>query len=422
MSMKTLRLGAAVTTLLFFSGHAGAQETLRVLLEGHSTSDSIKALLPEFEKQTGIKVQAEIVPYSDLTSKALLAFSSKSGRYDVVMDDWVHAVGYASAGYILPLDKWMSGDTAFYDANDFVKGYADTLRYQNHFYGLPVYGESTFLMYRKDLFNQYGIPVPKTFDDLAAAAKTIKEKSGGKIAGITLRGAQGIQNTFAWAAFLWGYGGQWIDGRKSAIASPQAIEATKAYVSLLKNYGPIGAANFGWQENRLVFQQGKAAMTIDSTVNGGFNEDPKESSVVGKVGYAPVPAQPGNHPGNSGALQVHGLYLASASKHQDAAWKFISWATDKETQMKSVELNPNAGVSSLSAINSAAFAKRYGAFKDGMLAALKNGNANYLPAVPQSTQIINNTGIALSQALAGTQSVESALQQANSNNDKALSR
>ncbi len=90
--------------------------------------------------------------------------------------------------------------------------------------------------------------------------------------------------------------------------------------------------------------------------------------------------------------------------------------------MKSVELNPNAGVSSLSAINSAAFAKRYGAFKDGMLAALKNGNANYLPAVPQSTQIINNTGIALSQALAGTQSVESALQQANGNNDKALSR
>lgn len=202
MHNKTLRLGAAISALLFVAGGASAQETIRVLLEGHSTSDSIKALLPEFEKQTGIKVQAEIVPYSDLTSKALLAFSSKSGRYDVVMDDWVHAVGYASAGYIVPLDKWMGGDTAFYDAGDFVKSYSDTLRYQDHYYGLPVYGESTFLMYRKDLFSQYGIAVPKTFDDLAAAAKTIKEKSGGKIAGITLRGAQGIQNTFAWAAFL----------------------------------------------------------------------------------------------------------------------------------------------------------------------------------------------------------------------------
>ena len=90
--------------------------------------------------------------------------------------------------------------------------------------------------------------------------------------------------------------------------------------------------------------------------------------------------------------------------------------------MKSVELNPNAGVSSLSAINSDAFAQRYGAFKDGMLAALKNGNAKYLPTVPQATQIINITGIALSEALAGTQSVESALKAANTRNNKALSR
>ncbi|WP_034943145.1 ABC transporter substrate-binding protein [Erwinia oleae] len=421
MNMKTIRIAAALGALLL-TGPATAQETLRVLLEGHSTSDSLKALLPEFEKQTGIHVQAEIVPYSDLTSKALLAFSSRSGRYDVVMDDWVHAVGYASAGYITPVDKWMKADTALFDAGDFVKSYADTLRYKEHYYGLPVYGESTFLMYRKDLFQQYGIAVPKTFDELAAAAKTIKEKSGGNVAGITLRGAQGIQNTFAWAAFLWGYGGQWIKDGKSAVASPQATEATNAFVNILKNYGPIGAANFGWQENRLVFQQGKAAMTIDSTVNGGFNEDPKESSVVGKVGYAPVPAQPGNHAGNSGALQVHGLYIASASKHQDAAWKFVSWATSQQTQMKSVELNPNAGVSSLGAINSEAFTQRYGAFKDGMLDALKNGNAAYLPTVPQATQIINNTGIALSQALAGTKSIESALQEANSRNDKALSR
>lgn len=422
MSIKKIAIAGMISTLLL-AGNASAQETIRVLLEGHSTSDSIKALLPEFEKETGIKVQAEIVPYSDLTSKALLAFSSHSGRYDVVMDDWVHAVGYASAGYIVPVDKWMKSDSAFYDGGDFVPSYAGTLRYNEGYYGLPVYGESTFLMYRKDLFAQYGIAVPKTFDELTAAAKTIKEKTNGQVAGITLRGAQGIQNTFAWAAFLWGYGGQWIDSSgKSAISSPQAIEATKAFVNVLKNYGPIGAANFGWQENRLVFQQGKAAMTIDSTVNGGFNEDPKQSSVVGKVGYAPVPAQPGDRPGNSGALQVHGLYISSDSKNQDAAWKFISWATNKQTQVKSVALNPNAGVSSLSAINSDAFTQRYGAFKDGMLAALKNGNAKYLPTVPQSTQIINITGIALSEALAGTRSVESALKAANTRNDKALSR
>lgn len=236
MSIKKIGIAGIIGTLLM-AGNASAQETLRVLLEGHSTSDSIKALLPEFEKQTGIKVQAEIVPYSDLTSKALLAFSSHSGRYDVVMDDWVHAVGYASAGYITPVDQWMESDTAFYDGADFVKSYADTLRYKDGYYGLPVYGESTFLMYRKDLFEQYGIAVPKTFDELTAAAKPSKRRP--KVRWRVLRSVElRDQNTFAWASFLWGYGGQWIDDNgKSAITSPQAVEATKSFVNILKTTG-----------------------------------------------------------------------------------------------------------------------------------------------------------------------------------------
>ncbi|MBZ5762375.1 sugar ABC transporter substrate-binding protein [Rhizobium sp. VS19-DR104.2] len=400
-----------------------AGTTLAVLMEGHPTTDGIQALLPEFTKETGIEVNLEIIPESDITAKELLEFSSASGRYDVVQNNIIFIPGFVKAGFIDPLDDLAKKFPKDYDKTDFVPGYLNTNVVDGKLYGLPVYGESTFLMYRKDLFDQYGITPPKTFDDVAAAAKTIKEKSDGKTVGITMRGAQGIQNVYVWAGWLWGYGGEFIskDG-KSALGSDEAAKSLDAFANLLRSYGPVGVANFGWEENHTLFQQGKAGMTMDATVNGAFNEDPSVSSVVGKVGYVPVPAQSDKLKGGSSSLAVHSLYVTSASKQKEAAWLFSSWATAKEQQLKSFGIAPNSGVTSQGAMNSEEFNKRYGAFKEAMLASIAKGNPQYLPTVQAANEIINNAGIAVSKVLAGTASAKDALAEANAANDEALAR
>ena len=407
-------------TATFAQDQPYAGQTITVLLEGHPASDAIQRMIPQFTEATGIKVNAEIVPYNDLTSKALLEFSTQSGRYDIVMDDWVHGVGYASAGYITPTKELAESLPTYYDAADFVPKYLSTLSYEDQLYGVPVYGESTFLMYRKDLFDKLGIKVPTTFEELEAAAKTVYESTGGDVAGITLRGEQGIQNVYVWAAFLWGFGGEWLEGDASAIGSPEAAEALNVYSRILNNYGPTGVANFGWQENRLVFQQGNAAMTIDATVNGAFNENPDESSVVGKVGYAPVPMSSESPKGGSSSLAVHGFYLSKTSRNPEAAWLFMSWATNAAQQTQSLTTDPHSGVTSLAAMNSDAFIERYGAFRDAMLEAIDRGNPQYLPNIPQANEIINNTGIAISQVLTGSKDAQSALTAANDENNSAL--
>jgi multiple sugar transport system substrate-binding protein len=400
-----------------------AGTALAVLMEGHPTTDGIQALLPEFTRETGIEVNLEVVPESDITAKELLEFSSGSGRYDVVQNNIIFIPGFVKAGYIDPLDDFATKIPKDYDKTDFVPGYLDTNIIDGKLYGLPVYGESTFLMYRKDLFEQYGITPPKTFDEVVAAAKTVKEKSDGKTVGITMRGAQGIQNVYVWAGWLWGYGGEFIskDG-KSALGSDEAAKSLDAFGDVLRNYGPVGVANFGWEENHTLFQQGKAGMTMDATVNGAFNEDPSVSSVVGKVGYVPVPAQSDKLKGGSSSLAVHSLYVTSASKQKEAAWLFSAWATAKEQQIKSFGIAPNSGVTSQGAMNSDEFNKRYGAFKEAMLASIAKGNPQYLPTVQAANEIINNAGIAVSKVLAGTATAKDALAEANMANDEALAR
>jgi len=396
---------------------------LAVLMEGHPTTDGIQALLPEFTEATGIEVELEVVPESDITAKMLLEFSSASGRYDVVQNNIIYIPGFLQAGYIAPLDELASKFPTNYDKADFVPGYLNTNIVDDKLYGLPVYGESTFLMYRKDLFEEYGIAPPKSFSDVTAAAKTIKEKSNGAVAGITMRGAQGIHNVYVWAGWLWGYGGEFItkDG-KSALGSNEAVASLDAFAGTLRDYGPVGVANFGWEENRVLFQQGKAGMTMDATVNGAFNEDPSISSVVGKVGYVPVPVETDRLKGGSSSLAVHSLYISEASQNKEAAWLFASWATAKEQQIKSFAIAPNSGVTSLAALNSEEFNKRYGAFKDAMLASINAGNPQYLPTVAAANEVINNAGIAVSKVLAGTASAKDALTEANAANDAALRR
>ncbi|MGR9174339.1 ABC transporter substrate-binding protein [Rhizobium leguminosarum] len=396
---------------------------IAVLMEGHPTTDGIQKLLPEFTKETGIEVELEVIPESDITAKMLLEFSSGSGRYDVVQNNIIYIPGFVKAGYIDPLDDLAKKLPKYLDRADFVPGYLNTNIVDGKLYGLPVYGESTFLMYRKDLFEQYGLTPPKTFDQVISAAKTIKEKSDGEIAGITMRGAQGIQNVYVWAGWLWGYGGEFLtkDG-KSALGTPEAAASLDAFAKILRDYGPVGAANFGWEENHVLFQQGKAGMTMDATVNGAFNEDSAVSSVVGKVGYVPVPKQTDALKGGSSSLAVHSLYITSASTQKEAAWLFVSWATAKEQQIKSFSIAPNSGVTSEAALNSDEFNKRYGAFKEAMLASINQGNPQYLPTVTAANEIINNAGIAVSKALAGTASAKDALAEANTANDAALAR
>ncbi|MBZ9812100.1 ABC transporter substrate-binding protein [Mesorhizobium sp. CA7] len=423
-----LMLGAAAAALAL-AAPASAEDKpfngvqISVLLEGHPTTDAIQKMVPEFKDKTGIDVAIEVVPEQDITAKELLEFSSKSGRYDVVQNNIIYLPGFVKSGYIVPLDDFLAKHKENFDKTDFVPGYFNTNVLDGKVYGLPVYGESTFVMYRKDLFEQYGLAAPKSFEDIENAAKTISEKTNKQIAGITMRGQQGIQGVYVWAAYLWGFGGSFFDASgKSALATPEGIAALDAFTRVLKNYGPVGVANFGWEENRLLFQQGKAAITLDATVNGAYNEDPAVSTVVGKVGYVPVPMKSASPKGGSSSLAVHSMYVSAESKNQEAAALFAAWATAKEQQLKSMETDPNSGVTSLSALNSDSFGRRYGAFKEGMIAAINAGNPQYLPTVEKANEIINNTGIAVSKALAGTASAADALKEADDANNAALAR
>ncbi|SEE74651.1 ABC transporter substrate-binding protein [Ruania alba] len=409
-------LAASAVLLAACGGTDGSDDAphLTVLMEEISYTDNIREMLPEFEAATGITVDLETVPYADQASRILQEFAQGSDTYDVVFNDNVYGSGYFESGYVLDVTEYATGEDEFGTLDEFYDPYLAPMTTEDGaVYGVPVYGESTFLMYRTDLFAEHGIDgPPQTTAELEEAARTISEGTNGEVAGITMRGTAGIHALYPWAGLLRSFGGDFFDADgQIAVDSPEAVEATEYWANLLSEYGPAGVANFDWEQNRIAFTQGQAAMTIDATANGPYNEDAESSTVAGNVGYAPIPYAPGVEPGENtnNSLAVHSLYLNANSSNPEAAWSFMAWATSQEVQEGAVASVEAVGVTNEAVLNGDAYAERYGAFQEAVLDQLATGNLSYLPSGQSANTVIVETGQALSNALSGQQSAEEAL-------------
>lgn len=317
--------------------YAGTQ--LRVVFANHPWSDAIKAQIPEFEQKTGIKVNAENYFEDQLTQKLTVELTSGSTTIDAFMfRPLQEGKLFAKNGWLNDIGSYTQKDSAW-NIGDFNKGAIGTVTMDQKLYGVPIVTEREIMYYRKDILQQNNIPVPKTLDELVAAAKKLNDPSKG-IYGFVARGQRSPAVTQL-SSFLYSYGGDFAKDGKAAINTPEAIKAYQTYGDLLRLSGPPGTLNMAWPQAFAVFQQGKAVFLTDADSLYTNLTDPKKSTVSDKVGFAPFPAGPaGSKPYN---ITSWALGMNAKSKNQAATWEFIKWATTKEQVLKMQQAgNPGA--------------------------------------------------------------------------------
>ena len=323
-------LAAACMTL---AGCAGAGSfgssgnAVTIAMVSNSQMTDARELASKFEEANpGIKLR--FITLSENQARAKITASTSMGgkEFDVVMISNYETPQWAANGWLVNLSDY-ANKTPGYDQNDFIPSLRESLSYEGNMYSVPFYGESSFLMYRKDLFDEAGITVPKqpTWQQVAEWAQKLDSPD---MVGICLRGKPGWGEVLApLDTVINTFGGRWYDMDWNAqLTSPEVEKAVQFYVDTVKNYGEPGAATSGFGECATQFSQGRTAMWYDATSAVSVLEDPASSTVVGKVGYAmaPMVEKP-----NSGWLYTWSLGIPKSSDNKDAAWKFISWMTDQ---------------------------------------------------------------------------------------------
>jgi multiple sugar transport system substrate-binding protein len=398
-----LLLSAATAQAMDWQIHKGT--AIRAMFSKGALGGMIESFLPDFEKQTGIKVQFETFPEDQFRQKVLLELGAGTGALDVY---WTFAANeglkFWRSGWYEPMDEYLKNakltDPA-YDLADFSKKALQGNAYDGKLMGLPLHQNTSMLYYRKDVFEKHKLKVPQTLQELEETAKKLHntEEGGQKLVGTVMRG-KGAAATSQWAPYFLSLGGSWLDkAGKPAINSPEAVQAFDLYGRLLRAAGPPGAVNYHWYETVSLFSQGKAAMFTEANIRMPLLEDAAKSQVAGKVGYAMFPAGPA---GRKPTMEVGSVAVSSKSKKKEAAYLFAQWITSKEAalrlQMKGIPV-PRA-----SAWKDSRFLAEMKKHPDWIEASLKSldiADTNYNPPVVAVSEVRDAVGAAIVSAILG---------------------
>jgi polyol transport system substrate-binding protein len=332
-----MRWGLALTLLTVLglggctwagAGGGTGSGTVTVAIVANPQMRDIQELTKEFNREhPDITVRYVTLPENEARARITQDVATKAGQFDVVMIGTYEAPIWGRNGWLTELNDYAAEDTE-YDVDDLMPAVRKGLSADGELYAVPFYGESSMLMYRKDLFDEAGLTMPErpTWTEVADFARQLKTSDR---AGICLRGLPGWGEQLApLDTVINTFGGRWYDMDWNAqLTSPATAKAVDFYINLIKDAGEPGAPNAGFSECLTAYTQGQAAMWYDATVAAGSLEDPEVSNVVGKNGYAPAPVMETDW---SGWLWAWSLAIPKTAKDPDAAWEFLSWATSKE--------------------------------------------------------------------------------------------
>jgi sorbitol/mannitol transport system substrate-binding protein len=422
----TAALAAALAGCAGWGGGpgGGGADTINVLMVNNPQMIDLQRLTEaNFTKATGIRVNYTVLPENDVRDKISQEFSSQAGQYDVASLSNFEIPIYAKSKWIAPLDDYTKADTQF-DQADILPPMTQSLTADDgKLYGEPFYGESSFLMYRKDVLQQAGITMPAnpTWQQVADIAAQVDNKQPG-MRGICLRGQPGWGQIFApLTTVVNTMGGTWFDKDWTPkVDSPEFTAATKFYVDLVRAHGENGAPQAGFTECLNNMVQGNTAMWYDATSAAGSLEA-DNSPVKGKMGYAAAPVDKTK---SAGWLYAWSWSIQQASDKKDNAWKFISWASSKQYEEL---VGQQVGWSSVPAGKRASTYKNQeylgvaSAFAEPTEAAIssadpRNPGVQPRPAIgiqfvdiPEFTDLGTQVSQYVSSAIAGQMSVDDAL-------------
>ena len=320
-SLVTSLLGASALTVLALAAQAETALTIATVNNGDMIR--MQKLTDDFTKANpDIKLNWVTLEENVLRQKLTTDITTKGGQFDVLTIGTYEVPIWGKKGWLVPL-------TAIDDVEDLLPAIRSGLTVDGKLYAAPFYGESSMVMYRKDLMEKAGLKMPDapTWDFIRQAADKMTDKAT-ETYGVCLRGKAGWGENVAFiTATANSFGARWFDEKwNPQFNTPEWKKTMEFYVGLLKADGPPGASSNGFNENLALFNAGKCGMWIDATVAASFVTG-KESKVADKVGFALAPDNGLGKRGNW--LWAWSLAVPAGSAHAAEAQKFVAWATSK---------------------------------------------------------------------------------------------
>ncbi|TVR06331.1 MAG: sugar ABC transporter substrate-binding protein [Spirochaetaceae bacterium] len=330
-----------------FAGGAREQETvsINIALPNNPLSVALANLAEtEYTPPPGVDIDISVIPENDLRQRLTTEASTGGTTFHMFTFGPYEALNWARFGWLADLEPLFTNlpadRRAAYDRADLIPAMADSLKMDGNAYALPFYGESAFIMYNKDLFEQNGLTMPErpTWNELYELAQAIHDPDNG-IVGMTMRGAPGWGMSGApFVPMVNAFGGRFFDTDWNAtVDTPEQRAAWQKYRDILVNAGQDDIISYTYNEAIALMQSGRAGIYFDATSIAPPLES-AESQIAGRVGYAFPPRE--QHVSQWLWNWAFGINPNITQREKEAVFDFMLWATSKEFIARTMEIDP----------------------------------------------------------------------------------
>jgi multiple sugar transport system substrate-binding protein len=389
-------------------GGGGSNVTLTIAAVQGVEDTGLKALAPMYTDKTGVKIEIVEAPYDSLYSKLVNTFKSSDSTYDLVMmdDPWMPKFGTDdSLSDLGALGIQQDSDIAqvVWDVGTWPPPRGPVPPSEKDkkaaLLGVTIVGNVEMFMYRKDLTDP-----PASYDDVLANAKA-QNKSD--FAGYLIRGKATNPVVADFLPILWSFGGDVFDDNWNVVFdNDQSLAAVKFLVDDLKAVAEADPANTDAadRDRLMAIGQGYQSSTWPGEINTAVLGE--GSTVVGKVGFIPIPKGPSGK--GVGMMGNWMLGVPKASKNQQAAADFIKYMLQADTQKTYAE---NGGIPSrTSVLKDSSLTDKNPYFP--VLADALTAPPNWRPRTDQWNAVETIMGTHLNAALAGQETPQEVVDKA----------
>lgn len=415
MSLRNALCGATALTLLAATGAVadGHSKSLTIAIVNNGHMINMQKVAEAYTEETGVALNWVSLEEGVLREQVTSDTATGGGQYDIINIGMQEAPIWGQAGWIEPLQF-----NADYDLDDMLPAIRNGLSAEGQLYAAPFYGESSMVMYRKDLTDAAGVMIGDndSWANIQAAAAAIHDPDNG-VYGVCLRGKPGWGDNMAFiTTVVNSYGGAWFDkDYRPTINSEEWKAAINFYVDLLGTYGPPGSEGNSFNEILALYNEGKCGMWIDATIAASFLE-------VDGVAYAQSP-NAGNAVG-ANWLWAWAMAVPAGTENAAEAKAFIEWATSKD-YIKAVADHEEFGWGSVpTGTRASTYAypefQKVAGFADAELAAIESAAPQatdlkpyvgvQFAAIPEFPEVGSAVAQEMAAALSGAKTVDEALE------------
>jgi ABC-type glycerol-3-phosphate transport system substrate-binding protein len=296
--------------------------------------------LEKCDKIENLTVNTSLLASNDAQEQVRLALSAGGDSpYDIVHGANAQVGEWAGVGWMMPLNDLVEKYWDEYNLGDIPEKAWEGVTIDGDIYGVPIVGNTLHLIYRTDVFDEYGIAVPDTYDEVVEACNTIGLDNPDFDMPFTVNLSAGWAWEIEFFQMLRAYGGDYLDADNNPTFNSEAgVNAVNKLVEVADACMGVAGYSFGLNDQEVAVQLGYLPATNMWASRAANMSDPERTDLTDVIGFAPAPRATDGGPRAGSAWNDYYMIPANTTNDPDLIFRVIMEASDERSQRDAAEI------------------------------------------------------------------------------------